>query len=51
MFSWTIEEHLVQLQRVLEVYHQFGMKLKLSKCNVLQTEVEYLGHLVSEEGI
>ena len=27
------------------------MKLKLSKCRVLQTEVEYLGHLVSEEGI
>ena len=27
------------------------MKLKLKKCKVLQTEVEYLGHLVSEEGI
>jgi len=27
------------------------MKLKLSKCKVLQAQVEYLGHLVSEKGI
>ena len=51
VFSRSVEEHLAQLRKVLEVHRQFGMKLKLSKCRVLQTEVEYLGHLVSEEGI
>ncbi len=49
--SKTIEEHIEQLRNVLEVHKEFGMKLKLSKCKVLQTQVEYLGHLVSEEGI
>ena len=51
VFSRSVEDHLAQLRKVLEVHRQFGMKLKLSKCRVLQTEVEYLGHLVSEEGI
>jgi transposase InsO family protein len=51
VFSKTIEEHLEQLRKVLEVHKQFGMKLKVSKCKVLQEEVEYLGHLVSQEGI
>ena len=51
VFSKTIGEHLEQLRKVLEVHKQFGMKLKVSKCKVLQEEVEYLGHLVSQEGI
>ena len=51
VFSSTVEEHVQQLRRVLEVHKEYGMKLKLSKCKVLQTEVEYLGHLVSEEGV
>jgi hypothetical protein len=51
VFSRTIEEHINQLWLVLDLHHQFGMKLKLSKCKVLQQQVEYLGHLVSEEGI
>ena len=27
------------------------MKLNLNKCSVVQKEVEYLGHMVSHEGI
>jgi len=51
VFSKSIQEHLERLQEVLETHRQFGMKLKLSKCKVLQAQVEYLGHLVSEKGI
>ena len=28
-----------------------GLKLKPSKCNVLQTRVSFLGHVISDEGI
>ena len=51
VFSKDKWEHVKQLKRVLEVHRHFGMKLKLSKCKVLRTEVEYLGHLVSHAGI
>ena len=51
VFSKTIQELLEQLKAVLEAHKQFGMKLKVSKCKVLQEEVEYLGHMVSQEGI
>ena len=40
VFSKTIEEHLEQLEKVLEVHKQFGMKLKVSKCKILQEEVQ-----------
>jgi hypothetical protein len=46
-----IKEHLQHLEEVLKLHRQFGMKLRLPKCKVLQREVEYLGHLVSQEGI
>jgi Reverse transcriptase (RNA-dependent DNA polymerase)/RNase H-like domain found in reverse transcriptase len=51
LFSKSVEDHLYQLRQVLDLHRQFGMKLKLSKCKVLQEQVEYLGHLVSEDGI
>eukprot|EP00253_Pinus_taeda_P028904 PITA_28904 len=41
-------EHLAILLRLLRE-HQFYDKL--SKCNFFQTEVHYLGHVVSKEGI
>ena len=43
VFSKTIEEHLEQLRAVLETHKQLGMKLKVSKCKVLQEE-EKLDH-------
>jgi RNase H-like domain found in reverse transcriptase/Reverse transcriptase (RNA-dependent DNA polymerase) len=51
LFSKTVKDHLHQLRLVLDLHRQFGMKLKLSKCKVLQEQVEYLDHLVSEDGI
>ena len=51
IYSSEIKEHLQHLEEVLKLHRQFGMKLRLPKCKVLQREVEYLGHLVSQEGI
>ena len=28
-----------------------GLKLKLSKCDMLQKRVQYLGHIVGEDGV
>ena len=41
-------EHLVAVLRLLRVHQLYA---KLSKCSLFQTEVHYLGHVVSKEGI
>ena len=45
------EEHLKHLRVVLECFRKFNLKLKPSKCSFFQTEIVYLTHHVSKEGI
>ena len=47
----TLEDHLQNLKRVLQRLTEAGLKLKPAKCHFLQKKVEYLGHIVSAEGI
>ena len=47
IFSRTIEEHLERLRLVLDRLSGAGLKLKPSKCHLLQKSVEFLGHIVS----
>ena len=51
VFSATLEQHLERLSLVLTRLIEAGLKLKGSKCYVLQQSVEFLGHIVSGEGI
>ena len=51
IFSRTVEEHLKRLQEVLERLKGAGLKLKPSKCHLLQKSVKYLGHVISEHGV
>ena len=43
--------HLHRLEEVLKRLQQAGLKLKPSKCELLQPEVRYLGHIVSSTGV
>ena len=47
----TFEEHLENLRTVLQRLREAGLKLKPSKCDLLKTEVQYLGYVVSADGI
>ena len=49
--SKTLEDHVQHLESVVSMHAASGMKLNLRKCKLFQAEVEYLGHLVSTEGI
>ena len=51
IFSQTFEEHLDRLEGVFSRLEKYGLKLKPSKCELFKTSVEYLGHIISEEGI
>ena len=47
----TFEEHYQRLATVLGRFRTAGLKLKPKKCDLFKTEVSFLGHLVSAEGV
>ncbi len=51
VFSSTVDEHIQRLQCVFSRLQEHGLKLKPAKCHLLKESVQYLGHIVSAEGI
>jgi transposase InsO family protein len=51
IYSKTVDEHRERLRIVFQRLRDAGLKLKPSKCFLLQKSVGFLGHIVSEEGI
>ena len=51
LMSNTVEEHLERLILILDRLRQAGLKLKPSKCKLLQKTITFLGHVVSEKGV
>ena len=51
IFSKSFDEHLLRLENVFRQLEQHGLKLKGSKCEFFRTQVQYLGHIVSDQGI
>ena len=43
----SFEEHLQNLEETLKRFRQYGLKLKPRKCILFQSEVEFLGRIVS----
>lgn len=51
VFGSTVEEVIERLEAVLVRLRDAKLKLKPKKCHLFQTEVLYLGHVVSSNGI
>ncbi|CAI7750328.1 unnamed protein product [Closterium sp. NIES-53] len=51
VYNKTREEHLRDLEEVFRRLQQNRLITKGSKCDFLQPELEFLGHVVSREGI
>ena len=51
MVEHTVSEHLANLRSVLLRLREAGLKLKTAKCSFMQTQAEYLSHIVSHNGI
>lgn len=51
VFSSNFESHLERLQTVFSRLKEAGLTLKARKCHFFKRQVEYLGHIVSEEGV
>ena len=49
--SRDLDSNLDRLERLFEQLSRAGLKLKVSKCRMLQREVAFLGHPVNAEGL
>ncbi|KAM0005350.1 putative nucleotidyltransferase, Ribonuclease H [Helianthus debilis subsp. tardiflorus] len=51
VYSKTMEQHLIHLREVLEVLNSNKLFAKMSKCSFGGNSVEYLGHIITKEGV
>jgi len=51
LFSVTQEQHIERLEMILRRLKEANLKLKPSKCTLMQREVTFLGHVISHQGI
>ena len=51
VFSPDMETHLKHLKSLFEKLREADLKLKEVRCNFLKKHIQYLGHIVSREGI
>ena len=51
IYSRSEKEHLEHLEEIFSRLKAAGLKLKLEKCCFFNKHIQYLGHLISAEGI
>lgn len=51
VFGKTLEQHEQRLLKVINRLEEAGLKLSLDKCQFCRSQVTYVGHIVSEQGI
>ena len=51
IFSETLEEHIHHIQLVLDKLKGDRLKLKPNECSFVQEGVDYLGHVITSEGL
>jgi hypothetical protein len=51
IYSNVEEEHEKHLRMVLQMFTEYQLYEKLSKCTFYQNNIDYLGHVISYEGI
>lgn len=51
VYSSTWQEHLYHLTLTFQVLEEQQLVIKLSKCKFAQVQIEYLGHIISRQGV
>ncbi|KAG5877131.1 hypothetical protein JTB14_031283 [Gonioctena quinquepunctata] len=51
IFSTGLQEHFQNLKLVFTRMHEDRLKIKLDQCEFLKKEVEFLGHVVTPDGM
>ena len=51
VFSETFTDHIKHLEAVFDCLKEAGLMLNPKKCRIVYNEVEYLGHVVTPQGL
>ncbi|XP_026378796.1 uncharacterized protein LOC113273262 [Papaver somniferum] len=51
VYSPSLEDHLLHLQTTLELLRSHQLTTNISKCSFGQSEIEYLGHIITRNGV
>jgi hypothetical protein len=51
IYSRNMEEHKDHLKQVFQLLKSHNLHLKLSKCSFARDKLEFLGHVISKEGV
>lgn len=51
IFSTSLQEHIDSIRQVFNRLEKAGLKIQVDKCNFLKKETEYLGHILTSEGV
>jgi hypothetical protein len=51
IYSLTLDDHLCHLRTVFSLLQKHSLFVKKSKCSFASSAVEYLGHIVSKDGV
>ncbi|XP_068122518.1 uncharacterized protein [Hyperolius riggenbachi] len=51
VYSTDFHQHIQHLDVVFQKLRSYGLKLKPSKCHLFKPEVNFLGHVISKEGV
>ena len=51
IMSNTFQEHLTLVSKVLHMLSEYNIKIKVKKCDFFKEKVDFLGHVISGDGI
>ena len=51
IIGYNLDDHLKNLSLILKRLCEFNLKIQLDKCEFLKKETEFLGHIISENGV
>jgi hypothetical protein len=51
IYNRTLEDHVLHLTQVFQVLKQNKLFMKFKKCAFAQRKIDYLGHIILDEGV
>ena len=51
IYSSDVNTHMEHLEAVLVILQENHLVINLKKCNFIQPRIEYLGHIISSQGV
>lgn len=51
IFSTTLEEHEQSLSKIFNILKKHNLKIQADKCSFLKQDTEFLGHILTKDGI